>query len=78
MVIDSAGIYQPVPPPAFNITDKKSKYYQEVAAIKNAVDSLTPDQRHMAEFWDDNPFKMNVTGHVMYGSKKFSPPGHWM
>jgi hypothetical protein len=21
---------------------------------------------------------MNVTGHVMYGSKKFSPPGHWM
>ncbi len=78
MVIDSAGIYQPAPPPAFNITDKKSKYYQEVAAIKNAVDSLTPDQRHMAEFWDDNPFKMNVTGHVMYGSKKFSPPGHWM
>ncbi|MBX9733617.1 MAG: vanadium-dependent haloperoxidase [Chitinophagaceae bacterium] len=78
MVIDSAGIYQPAPPPAFNISDKNSKYYQEVAAIKNAVDSLTPDQRHMAEFWDDNPFKMNVTGHVMYGSKKFSPPGHWM
>lgn len=21
---------------------------------------------------------MNVTGHVMFGSKKFSPPGHWM
>jgi hypothetical protein len=46
--------------------------------IKNAVDSLSPDQRHMAEFWDDNPFKMNVTGHAMFGSKKFSPPGHWM
>jgi hypothetical protein len=78
MVIDSAGIFQPAPPPSFNITDKNSKYYEEVTAIKNAVDSLTPDQRHMAEFWDDNPFKMNVTGHVMYGSKKFSPPGHWM
>jgi hypothetical protein len=78
MVIDSAGIFQPVPPPSFNIADKHSKYYEEVTAIKNAVDSLTPDQRHMAEFWDDNPFKMNVTGHVMYGSKKFSPPGHWM
>ncbi len=78
MVIDSAGIYSPPPPPTFNIKDKKSKYYQEVLAIKNAIDSLTPEQRHMAEFWDDNPFKMNVTGHVMFGSKKFSPPGHWM
>jgi hypothetical protein len=78
MVIDSAGIFAAPPPPVFNITDKKSKYYSEVMAIKNAVDSLTPEQKHIAEFWDDNPFKMNVTGHVMYGSKKFSPSGHWM
>lgn len=78
MVIDSAGIFDPPPPPVFNMTDKKSVYYQEVMAIKNAIDSLTPEQKHIAEFWDDNPFKMNVTGHVMYGSKKFSPPGHWM
>lgn len=78
MVIDSASIYEPTPPPPFNIKDKNSKYYQEVIAIKNAIDSLTPEQKHIAEFWDDNPFKMNVTGHVMFGSKKFSPPGHWM
>ena len=78
MVIDSAGIFAPPPPPDFNITDTKSKYYSEVLLIKNAVDSLTPEQKHIAEFWDDNPFKMNVTGHVMYGSKKFSPSGHWM
>lgn len=78
MIIDSASIYAPAPPPTFNIKDKNSKYYQEVMAIKNAVDSLTPEQKHIAEFWDDNPFKMNVTGHVMFGSKKFSPSGHWM
>ena len=78
MVIDSAGIFAPPPPPTFNITDTGSKYYHEVLAIKNAVDSLTPEQKHIAEFWDDNPFKMNVTGHVMFGSKKFSPSGHWM
>lgn len=78
MVIDSANIYEPPPPPSFNIQDKNSKYYQEVIAIKNAIDSLTSEQKHIAEFWDDNPFKMNVTGHVMFGSKKFSPPGHWM
>ena len=78
MVIDSAGLFCPPAPPPFNITDKKSEYYQQVMKIKNAVDSLTPEQRHIAEFWDDNPFKMNVTGHVMFGSKKFSPPEHWM
>ncbi len=78
MVIDSANVFAPPPPPTFNITDKNSKYYKEVMLIKNAVDSLTPEQKHTAEFWDDNPFKMNVTGHVMFGSKKFSPSGHWM
>ena len=46
--------------------------------IKNAVDSLTDEQKHIAMFWDDNPFKLNVVGHVNYGTKKFSPPGHWM
>lgn len=78
MVMDSANMFPPPPPPVYNITDKNSKYYREVMAIKNAVDSLTPEQKHIAIFWDDNPFKMNVTGHVMFGSKKFSPPGHWM
>jgi hypothetical protein len=78
MIMDSANMFAPPPPPAFNITDKNSTYYKEVLAIKKAIDSLTPEQKHMAEFWDDNPFKMNVSGHVMYASKKFSPPGHWM
>jgi hypothetical protein len=78
MVMDSAQLFTAPPPPAFNINDKKSKYYIEVMSVKNAVDSLTDEQKHIAEFWDDNPFKMNVSGHVMFASKKFSPPGHWM
>ncbi|NCT93546.1 MAG: vanadium-dependent haloperoxidase [Chitinophagaceae bacterium] len=78
MVMDSASLFDAPKPIPFNITDKQSPYYKEVMAIKTAGDSLTPEQKHIAEFWDDNPFKMNVTGHVMYGSKKFSPSGHWM
>ncbi|MBI1344424.1 MAG: phosphoesterase PA-phosphatase [Terrimonas sp.] len=78
LVIDSANQFVPPPPPAFNITDKNSKYYYELMLIKNAVDSLTDEQKHIANFWDDNPFKLNVSGHVMFGTKKFSPPGHWM
>lgn len=78
MAIDSATQFLPPPPIAFNITDKNGKYYQQVMAIKNATDSLTNEQKHIAEFWDDNPFKLNVSGHVMFATKKFSPSGHWM
>jgi hypothetical protein len=77
-VMDKCDQFTPPPPFAFDMTDKKSDYYKQVIAVKNAVDSLTPEQKHIAEFWDDNPFKLNVTGHVMFGTKKFSPPAHWM
>ncbi|MEP6748793.1 MAG: hypothetical protein ABJB86_13770 [Bacteroidota bacterium] len=39
---------------------------------------LTAEQIQVANFWDCNPFKMNVNGHVMYATKKFSPGGHWI
>jgi hypothetical protein len=78
LVLDSANQFTPPLPYAFDVTNKKSDYYKEVMKIKLAIDSLTPEQKHMADFWDDNPFKLNVSGHVMFGTKKFSPPGHWM
>ena len=78
IVMDSVRQFMPHPPYVFNITDKKSPYYQEVKKIQNAVDSLTPEQAFIADFWDDNPFKLNVSGHLMFGTKKFSPAGHWM
>src|SRR6476620_10522861 len=77
VVMDSANQFMPPRPPKFSL-DKNSFYFKQVMAIKNAGDSLTEEQKHIAEFWDDNPFKLNVTGHVMFGTKKFSPPGHWM
>jgi hypothetical protein len=78
MVMDSFSLFPAPPPYRFDITDKKSDYYKQVMEIKNAGDSLTPEQAHIADFWDDNPFKLNVSGHLMFGTKKFSPPGHWM
>jgi hypothetical protein len=78
LVMDSANQFVPPPQYAFDVTDSSSLYYKEVMAIKNAGDSLTDEQKHIANFWDDNPFKLNVSGHVMYSTKKFSPPGHWM
>lgn len=78
LVMDSADQFVPPAPYEFNVTDTGSKYYQQVMLSKKAGENLTPEQKHIAEFWDDNPFKLNVSGHVMYGSKKFSPGGHWM
>ena len=78
MVMDSANMFTPPPPPDFDIKDKNSIYYKEVMAVKNAGDSLTDEQKHIAEFWDDLGTRLNVSGHVMFMTKKFSPPGHWM
>jgi hypothetical protein len=78
LVIDSPAQFLPLPPYPFNVTDSKSPYYQEVKKIQHTGDSLTSEQAWIADFWDDNPFKLNVAGHLMFGTKKFSPPGHWM
>ncbi len=77
MVLDSVNEFMPPAPPVFNVKDKNSKYYKEVVIIKNAIDSLTAEQKHIADFWDDLATKLNVSGHVMFMSKKFSPTGHW-
>ena len=77
-VMQSADQFTPPPPFKFDMRNKESDYYKQVIQIKNAVDSLSDEQKHIADFWDDNPFKLNVVGHVMFGTKKFSPPAHWM
>ena len=78
MVMDSADQFVPPAPPAFNVKDTSSKYYKEVMLIKNAIDSLTPEQKHIADFWDDLGTRTIVKGHVSFLKKKFSPTGHWM
>jgi hypothetical protein len=78
LVMDSVNQFLPVEPFAFNVTDSSSPYYKEVKTIQNKGDSLSDEEAFIADFWDDNPFKLNVSGHVMFGTKKFSPGGHWM
>ena len=78
LVMDSCNQFQVPAPIKFNIKDTGSDYYKQVMYSKHAIENLTPEQKHIADFWDDNPFKLIVSGHLMYGTKKFSPPGHWM
>lgn len=78
LVIDSPSQFKVPTPPTFNMTDKNSAYYKQVLDVKNAIDSLTDEQKQIAEFWDDLNMRLNVSGHVQFMTKKFSPPGHWM
>lgn len=78
LVLDSATQFLPPPTLAYNMKDTASPFCKEVMEVKRTVENLTDEQKHIAEFFDDNPFNLHVTGHVMYATKKFSPPGHWM
>lgn len=78
MVLDSSSQFEIPRPPKFDVTNKNNVFYKYMLEVKNVGDSLTEEQKHIADFWDDNPFKMNVSGHVMFATKKFSPPGHWL
>lgn len=78
MIMDSSSQFKPNRPPTFDLNNKNGTYYTYMMEVKNIGNSLTEEQKHIADFWDDNPFKMVVAGHAMYAEKKFSPPGHWM
>ncbi len=78
MTLDTASQFAPPPPYKYNMTDKNGPYYKQVMDAYTTVKNLTDEQRNIANFWDCNPFKMNVTGHAMFATKKISPGGHWM
>lgn len=77
MTLDTAAQFMPLPPPAFSLR-KDSPFYREVMQVYEAVRKARPEEVEIANFWDCNPFKINVQGHASYATKKISPGGHWM
>ena len=76
-IVDSAAQFTPLPATVFS-TDKNSPFYKEALEVQHTGLNLTAEQTAIANFWDCNPFKMNINGHVMYATKKISPGGHWI
>lgn len=76
-VLDSAGQFKVSPPPPFS-TDPTSEFYKQSYEVYEAVNEATQEELDIAMFWDCNPYKMNVKGHVMFAEKKITPGGHWM
>ena len=77
LVMDSAQMFKPVPPPTPSL-DSASKFYKDLMEVYHTVNNLTPEQEAIAQFWDCNPYVSVHRGHVMLATKKITPGGHWM
>jgi PAP2 superfamily len=77
MVMDSAAQFKPPAPPAFN-TDTNSVFFKAVKEVYLINKNLTEEQKTIARYWDDNPFVIEHSGHMMFANKKITPGGHWM
>lgn len=76
-MLDSSSQFAPPPPPKFS-TDKNSIYFKQNLEVYNQSKNLTPAQKEIARYWDDNPFVLEHSGHMMFANKKITPGGHWI
>ncbi len=75
--LDSAGQFPCDPPLPFS-TAKGSPFYNQAKEVRDIVNNLNPKDSLTGWYWDDNPFALEVSGHLSFGRKKISPGGHWM
>jgi hypothetical protein len=75
--LDSSGQFAPPPPPPYN-KSKNSQYFKQNVELYEQSKKLTKEQKNIARYWDDNPFVMQHTGHMMFANKKITPGGHWI
>ena len=76
-VLDSAAQFPPEPPIAFS-KEKGSDFYKQALEVYDIVKAQKEDQIATAWYWDDNPFALEVSGHMAFARKKISPGGHWI
>jgi hypothetical protein len=77
MLMDSASQFMPARPPRFS-EDTSSLFCKSVREVYFINKHLTDEQKNIARYWDDNPFVIEHSGHMMFGNKKITPGGHWM
>lgn len=77
MVIDSSAAFK-CPAPVPYSTDKSSAFYKQVEEVYTITRNLTDEQKLIARYWDDNPFVIEHSGHLMFANKKITPVGHWI
>jgi hypothetical protein len=68
----------PCPKPISFSTDTGGAFYKQTMEVYNINKNLTPEQLKIAKYWDDNPFVLEHSGHMMFATKKITPGGHWI
>lgn len=76
-VMAAADQFKPEAPVPFSM-EAGSEFYNQTMEVYEIGNSLTEEQIEIAEFWDCNPFAMQLRGHFMFSIKKLTPGGHWM
>ncbi|HEY4324686.1 MAG TPA: vanadium-dependent haloperoxidase [Mucilaginibacter sp.] len=77
LAVDASAQFAPPPPPAYS-EDKNSPYVKQYMQVYNTNKNLTKEEREIATYWDDNPFVIQHSGHLMFADKKITPGGHWI
>jgi len=77
LVLDSAAQIKCPAPPAYS-EEKNSTFYKTANEVYTITKTLTEEQKTIAKYWDDNPFVIEHSGHLMFGNKKITPVGHWI
>lgn len=77
MVLDSASQFMLPRPPKYSL-DKNSTFFKQLNDVYTIGLKLTDEEKLIARYWDDNPFVIEHSGHMMFGNKKITPGGHWM
>lgn len=77
LALDTCSQFRPAAPPAYS-ADSNSIFYKAVKEVYTTIKNLSDSQKTVARYWDDNPFVIEHTGHLMFGNKKITPGGHWM
>lgn len=75
--LESPDQFRPPFPTEYS-TDTTSTFYKETMEVYDAVKNAGAEEKAIANFWDCNPYVMNISGHVMLATKKITPGGHWM
>src|SRR5258708_4270065 len=77
VTLDSSDQFRPPSAPAFS-KDTNSLFYRQAYDVYRTGNGLSGEQKDIANFWDCNPFAVNMEGHLGFATKKISPGGHWI
>lgn len=75
--LENLNAFQPAPMAPFDLTSGSS-FRAQLEEVYKIGQTLTEEQKLIANFWDCNPFKVEFSGHMAIGVKKISPGGHWV